>query len=450
VSARGTALVLACIGIALLLGAVARSASGSAPSFRSKLLFDTSNSTDAAIGDLNGDGRPDIVSTDYNGQSVDVYLNRGHGTFTSGHEYEVAWLARSVAIADLNGDGKPDLVVVTDDPFDETTVVSVLFNEGGGRFRRGGDYDLGQDRDNLDLVRAGDVNGDGKPDLVTTNYAKRTLSVLLNRGDGSFQAQPDQYQTGGGPFDIALGDLNGDGKLDIVTAVDANTVSVLLNRGDGGFEAKRDYPTGRDSEAVAIRDLDGDGKPDILTANYTDDTVSVLPNAGDGSFRARRDYRTGSGPTALAIGDLNGDRKLDVAVMNEVGSVSLLLSKGGGGFQPKLDYAYPLSGLSIAIANLNGDGRPDLAVPVLNQRNGYTYLAVLLNTPGLCNVQRVGGMTLAAAKRQLAHINCRVGKVSRAYSKAMPGLVISQKPKFGAVRPGGGKVNLVVSKGRKH
>ena len=105
--------------------------------------------------------------------------------------------------------------------------------------------------------------------------------MLLNRGDGSFQAKLD-YATGTRPDSVAIGDLNGDGKPDLATAnAYASTVSVLANRGDGSFEAKRDYATGSGPVSVAIGDLNGDGKPDLaaITANARSDTVSVLANA---------------------------------------------------------------------------------------------------------------------------------------------------------------------------
>ena len=94
-------------------------------------------------------------------------------------------------------------------------------------------------------VAIGDLNGDGKPDLATANGTTNTVSVLLNRGDGSFRAKLD-YSTGHGPGSVAIGDLNGDGKPDLATANDdANTVSVLLNRGDGAFGQASTTPTGR-------------------------------------------------------------------------------------------------------------------------------------------------------------------------------------------------------------
>ena len=97
-----------------------------------------------------------------------------------------------------------------------------------------------------DSVAIGDLNGDGRPDLATANYDADGVSVLLNRGDGSFRAKRD-YAAGLDPSSVAIGDLNGDGKPDLATANShpaANSVSVLLNRGDGSFQAKLDYPAG--------------------------------------------------------------------------------------------------------------------------------------------------------------------------------------------------------------
>ena len=124
----------------------------------------------------------------------------------------------------------------------------------------------------------------------------------------------------------------------------------------------------------------------------------------------------------------------------------MLVNRGDGSFQPKLDFRTGALSALGRDRDLNGDGKPDLATA----NYGANTVSVLLNTPGLCTVQDVRRQTLPAARRMIARADCRVGKIRRAYSKTVrKGRVISQKPGFGAVLPGGGKVNLVVSRGRR-
>jgi hypothetical protein len=252
------------------------------------------------------------------------------------------------------------------------------------------------------------------------------------------------YATGGSG-DLAIADLNGDGKPDLAAPNDANTVSVLLNRGDGRYAPRRHYATGHGPESLVIADLNGDGKPDLATANAYASAVSVLLNRGDGRFEPRSDYATGADPGSIAIADLNGDGKPDLATANfHADTVSVLLNRGDGSFTPPSDYATGAGLGSLALADLNGDGRQDVLTS-----DGNT-VSVLINKPGLCDVQPVTDMVLAAARRKLAGANCRVGKVRRVYSTdRAAGWVLSQKPRFGVVRRGGAKVNLVVSRGRK-
>ena len=172
-------------------------------------------------------------------------------------------------------------------------------------------------------------------------------------------AAPVSYSTGRGPSAVAIGDLNGDGERDLVTAnLGQATVSVLLNRGNGTFGVRNDYSAGRSPNSVAIADLNGDGRREIVTTGGRH-TVSVLLNGGAGGFQSRHDYRTGADPSAVAVGDLDGDGTIDLAVAN-AGSVSVLLNRGST-FAPRIDYTVGDSPMSLAIADLNGDGRPDLA-----------------------------------------------------------------------------------------
>ena len=137
----------------------------------------------------------------------------------------------SLALGDLNGDGKPDLAAVNVD----VNTVSVLLGNGDGTFGPKSDYGTGSYPHS---VAIGDLNGDGKPDLATANTVSFTVSVLLGNGDGTFGPKND-YGTGSNPYSVAIGDLNGDGKPDLAVANEnSSTVSVLLGNGDGAFGPK--------------------------------------------------------------------------------------------------------------------------------------------------------------------------------------------------------------------
>lgn len=449
-----SAVLLACVGVALAVGVVASSAPVPALSFAEPKEYAVADGPDELVsGDLNGDGKLDLVTA--NGTSISVLLNRGDGSFKAHREYRAPGF--HLAIGDLNGDRKLDLATTA--ALLKNPKVSVLLNRGNGSFRAKRDYRTGRGPNSLAI---GDLNGDRKLDLVTANMYQPanskvyTASVLLNSGGGHFRA-PRDYRTGDNPEAIAIGDVNGDRKLDLVTANEGNTVSVLLNRGGGRFRAKREYRTGPSPTDVAIGDLNADGKPDLVTPNLNSiDTgpprISVLLNNGSGSFRARRDYPTGW-IYSVAIGDLNSDRNPDLVVGSIAGFPSVLLNRGNGSFQAMIQYRVQAKlkrdsagGEWAAIGDLNGDGKVDLATSNMDDNT----VSVLINTPGLCNVQDVRRMTLAVATRTLSRVNCSVGDVRRDYSVAFKrGLVMLQKPAPGAVRPNASKVDLVVSLGRK-
>ena len=115
--------------------------------------------------------------------------------------------------------------------------------------------------------------------MVVTNAVGTTVSVFLNNGNGTFATKVD-YTTGSLPEGIALGDVNGDGKADIVTAnYNTNTVSVFLNNGNGTFATKVDYTTGSSPVGIALGDVNGDGKADMVVANNSGTTASVFLNS---------------------------------------------------------------------------------------------------------------------------------------------------------------------------
>jgi hypothetical protein len=287
-----------------------------------------------AVGDLNGDGRPDLVAVGTDEfapvDELIVLLGNGDGTFQAKVAYPAGPVGPySVAIADLNGDGEPDLVTANRDG----DSVSVWLGNGDGTLQACHDYLIGAAQFS---VAVGDLNGDGRPDIVTTNAG--AVAVLLGNGDGTFQAAHDY--AAGGAGSVAIGDVNGDGWPDIVTTnYGSQTVSVLLGNGDGTFQANHDYATGGPNPlSVAVGDVNGDGEPDLVIANQdffstpfiaNGDGVSVLLGNGDGTFQAPHDFATGQRPDSAAIADLNGDGRPDLVIANGDyfgGSVSVLLA----------------------------------------------------------------------------------------------------------------------------
>src|SRR3989475_1572348 len=324
------------------------------------------------IADVNGDGKPDLVTVNTGANTVSVLLGNGAGSFGPRTDFATGAVPHGLAIADLDGDGNPDLIVANTG----ANTVSVLLGTGTGTFAAAMDFPTGVAPF---FVAVDDLNRDGIPDLVVVNVGADTVSVLLGLGDGTFGPKTD-FATGAGARSVAIGDLNGDGVPDLVVSnVSASTVSVLLGTGSGSFGPKTDFPTGAGARDVAIADLNGDGRLDVVGANADAGTVSVLLGVGDGTLGTRTDFAVGAGPRSVAIGDVNEDGILDLVVANsDSNTVSVLLGTGTGSFAAKTDLATGAGTrpFSIAIGDLNGNGQRDLAVANVSANT----VSVFLNT----------------------------------------------------------------------
>jgi hypothetical protein len=318
-----------------------------------------------ALGDMDGDGNLDLASANLTSATVSVVLGKGDGTFLPKGEYVARTGAHWVGLRDLNGDGKPDLVVANGD--DHT--VSVLLGKGDGSFASR--VDLATDNASR-AVALGDLNGDGKVDLLVVGESSSPYSttMLFGAGDGTFPTMKgDGWGSEGlGVYSVELSDLNGDGKLDLVGATTGEGVRVRLGIGGAALGWNDNYPTGAHaaslpccSSALALGDVNADGKTDLVVANESSDTVSILLGTGDGTFATNVDYPTGGTPVSVALGDLNGDGNLDVVVAShEIDAVTVLLGRGDGTFPGLAGQAVGKSMYSPRLGDMNGDGLLDL------------------------------------------------------------------------------------------
>lgn len=314
-------------------------------------------------GDINGDGKPDLVSAN-NNDSFDVATNAGNGIFVSNATYSVGGQIHSIAVADINGDGKPDIILANNN----NNTVIIFTNAGGGILVSNASYSVGN---NPQEVLAQDINGDGKPDIITADGSGGTLTVLTNAG---------------GTFPVAH----------TFVVVNANS-----------------FP-----QSFAIADINGDGKPDLIAGDQNDDLIEVLTNAGGGIFVSNAVYATGIpadqfGPAWLVAADFNNDGKMDIACGNLDTIVNVFTNAGNGilaqsqSFTPH-NYANEISYIIVA-ADVDGDGHTDLLIPdktstgtalmdvVYNSGSGGIFITNFLNNANTVNMVTPNFQWTAAA-----------------------------------------------------
>jgi hypothetical protein len=405
-----------------------------------------------ALGDVTGDRMPDIVTSSSFRNTVSVLANRSDGSFSRRRDYRTGTDPAAVAIGDLNRDGRLDVATANEGENGSGRTVSVLLNLGRGRLAPRHDYPTGLGPRSIAI---GDLNGDAAPDLVTANGHDYTLSVLLNRGDATFAPRRDfdatEPDNPSNPLTVRLGDVNRDGNGDLITTA-LSAVSVLANRGDGNFDPPSFYEAGANGTLarVALADLNADGSLDL--AAQDDDlnsAVSILFGRTDGSFDRGGVYLmpTPEGSDAsLAVADLNRDNKPDLVAGGgegpQSGLVSVRANRGDGTFRARRSWETGVWSFAVKVADLNRDRRPDVVAtggPV----------SVLMNATGRCGVPALVGKPIAAARQTIARYGCRTGNVRRRSSGQVPkGRVLLQKPRSGTLLRRGGKVDIVVSRGR--
>jgi hypothetical protein len=339
-----------------------------------------SRPNDIAIGDWNKDGKLDIVTCNA-GDTVTVLLGNSRGGFTPAPGSPLGVAAHLIAAGDVNNDRNLDLALTHHDSFG----VIVLLGTGDGKFAAapGSPFTAheGTKPHNHGLA-LNDLNSDGNLDITTSNQDDNSVSVLLGNGRGGFTAASGSpFAVGRAPYPHAVGDVNGDGKLDIVTPnVGSNNVTVLLGDGRGGFIAAAGSPYAVASRPyyIAIGDVSGDAKPDLVTTHDDINQMTTLLGDGRGGFTAApaSPFDLGRRAYKLVTTDINGDARADLIIGTEASdSVAVLLSNERGGYTPAAGSPYKAGrNPRVAIGDVNGDGKPD----IITANNGSGDITVLL------------------------------------------------------------------------
>ncbi len=250
--------------------------------------------------DLTGNGKPSLVLADMSASGNAIVLladPANPGKFLAPKNLSTGLTTPSVAVGDLNGDGAPDIVAATFDSSGNNGAVMIFYQNPHqpGTFQAPVSFPAGAQPQS---VKIADVNGDGLPDIIVADFGPGSdgkgtagVSVLLQdpAHPGSF-LPPVTYVTAGESIDVAVDDLQGTKQMDLVVAnlapVNTGSVSVLLHdpQHPGAFLAATNYPALSQPLSVAIKDLNGDGHPDIAIADGPSAGV-LLQNAGSpGTF----------------------------------------------------------------------------------------------------------------------------------------------------------------------
>ena len=359
------------------------------------------------IADLDGDGKPDLAIANHYSGNVAIYRGLAGAqaglsaqTFADPVNFPVGPNPWDFVVADLDGDGKLDLIFANIG----ANTVSVLRNTstpGHLAFAERIVLPVGA---SPHQIAVGDLDGDGRPDLITANFVSNDVSVLRNSSETAGAVAFDaavNVPAGPGPHGVGVADLDGDGKLDVVVAHHGSSPTLVLRNTSRPGQLDASSLTiaahfSGDGTWVAFADLDGDGKLDLIIPSWYAKNVSVFGNfstpgdLADSSFGPRIVLSSPGSVKRVAIADLNGDGRLDIAFPTELNSaLSFYMNTGGPGelsaswFGPRQDLPAGWNGDGISIGDLDLNGRPELVFCNFYDDTVFIYHSELVQPPAI-------------------------------------------------------------------
>lgn len=351
------------------------------------------------IADFDGDGKSDIGFTNYSSDTVVVYRNTNStGSITSGGFGTPIYVSTGskptgLHVCDVDRDGKLDMVCANNN----AKTFTVLRNTTSGSslaFTSG--YTSGVLSGNTRQIATGDIDKDGRPDLVVAQSTGELYAVRNNSSPASFSfGTPALITLPSAVQEVRMADLNSDGKTDIVgTMPGNNSIFILGNNASIGFVTTASFTASVNIAAtgatnVEVADIDGDGKHDIIVGRGS--TISILRNTGTtgtitaSTFETMVDFSVGSAITGLAIADVNGDGKADIVGANATNCFVLLNTATSGSITSSslatyVNFSAGSNNAMLAAGDIDGDGKPDMVIA--NDLNSYSnVLNILRNDP---------------------------------------------------------------------
>jgi fibronectin type 3 domain-containing protein len=360
---------------------------GQPPIFGPYQSFPTGSWPEAvALGDVTGDGRADavMVTSAYFSPTADhhvfVFAQNADGTLAAPVSYLTAATSNSdpatVAVGDITGDGRNDVLVGID------KVGVQLFPQLASGL-------LGSPTTvpttNAEKIRVGQLNGDGKLDVVGIGWGTNTVGVLFNNGGGGLSAPVTYAAPHGGYDDLEVGDVSGDGRDDIVVMSGQSflpNISVLPQLSTGGFGQTASYslPGNVLTGGIGVGDVNGDGRNDVVTDDWFDDKLAVFPQTALGTLGTPVLYPGPGSPAPVEVADLDADGRADVLV--DDGGATVYRQRADGTLAPKETYTKPGTDNphGLAVGDINGDRMPDVVSASFGY--GLVVLRNVLPPPG--------------------------------------------------------------------